>query len=399
MQIRLVLARGSEPPAISTMEAESAEAAAAEARKSGYVVIEARESGTARPFAWPFFRRKRASDFSEVLLAQQLAALLSAGLGLVEAMHALAAQAEGPMRAVLGALVASLSQGDTLSQALERIGSVSPLFVSLIRASEQTSDLGAALHRYLDYARQVDEVKQRVISASIYPALLTGVGSLVLIFLLIWVVPRFATIFESMQGDLPWTARALMYWGRVVAEQGGHLILVLLTGVGSVAILFGQSSARTRLYARVLAWRRLGTWLQRFHFARLYRTIGMLLSGGIPLVRAVEMGLPLLPFALRARAAEAVQEIRQGNSMAAAFERHALATPVGTQMLAVGERTGDLGAMMVRIAEFEETDLARALERAMRAFEPLLMTVIGVGIGLVVVLMYMPIFELASAIN
>jgi general secretion pathway protein F len=399
VQIRLVLARGNEPPATSIVNADSVAEAIALVRNAGYLVVDAQATRSATNVLGSFLARKRAGDFSETLFAQQLAALLNAGLGVIESLNALAAQAESETRTTLEGLVASLRKGDTLSDALTLSGAASPLFISLIRASEHTSDLAAALRRYLDYARQIDEVKQRVVSASIYPALLAGVGSLVMIFLLAWVVPRFATIFESMQGELPWTARLLMHWGRLVADHGGLMLLGFLSLAAGGFFLFSQARVRGGVYARVLAWGRLGAWLQRFHFARLYRTIGMLLSGGIPLVRAIDMALPLLPEALRSRALLAVQQIRRGDSVASAFERQALATPVGMQMLAVGERTGDLGGMMTRIAEFEEGDLARALEKGMRAFEPLLMTLIGVGIGLVVVLMYMPIFELASAIK
>jgi general secretion pathway protein F len=136
-----------------------------------------------------------------------------------------------------------------------------------------------------------------------------------------------------------------------------------------------------------------------YHLARFYRTAGMLLRGGTPLVTALGMVAGLLPPDLRARLARATVRIREGASISTAMDECDLATPVASRMLRVGEKSGDMAEMMERIAVFHDEELARWIEWFTRLFEPLLMALIGVVIGAIVVLMYLPVFELAGSLQ
>src|SRR5206468_7830634 len=131
-----------------------------------------------------------------------------------------------------------------------------------------------------------------------------------------------------------------------------------------------------------------------YQLARLYRTVGMLLRAGIPAVKSLEMVKDLLSIQLRPQLSRATLMIQQGQSMSSALGATSLATPVATRMMLVGERSGDMGEMMARIARFHDDQIARFVDWFTRAFEPILMAVLGIAVGLVVVLMYMPIFEL-----
>jgi general secretion pathway protein F len=136
-----------------------------------------------------------------------------------------------------------------------------------------------------------------------------------------------------------------------------------------------------------------------YQLARLYRTMGMLLRAGIPAVRALDMVKDLLTAHLRPQLASARKEIEHGKPMSLALSAAGLATPVATRMMEVGERSGDMGSMLGQIARFHDDEVARFVDWFTRAFEPLLMTVLGLAVGAVVVLMYMPIFELAGSIQ
>jgi general secretion pathway protein F len=139
--------------------------------------------------------------------------------------------------------------------------------------------------------------------------------------------------------------------------------------------------------------------MKTYQLARLYRTAGMLLRAGIPALQALEMVRDLLSAHLRPRLAQALRLVAEGKPMSAAFGAAGLATPVAARMMLVGERSGDMGAMLSQIARFHDDETARHVDWFTRAFEPLLMAALGIGVGLIVVLMYMPIFELAGSIR
>jgi general secretion pathway protein F len=249
------------------------------------------------------------------------------------------------------------------------------------------------------YQNQIEAIKKKVISASIYPVLLVGVGTLVIGFLLGYVVPRFASVYADAGRDLPWMSRLLLSWGEAVQAYGGWIALAAVLALAGFGIALAQPA--TRAAVTRLAWRipAIGSHLRTFQLARFYRSLGMLLSGGIPLVSALGMVSGLLAANLRGGAAITIDALRRGESISAAFARGELTTPVAARLLRVGEKSGRMGEMMDRIAIFHDEEMARWVDWFTRLFEPLLMVFIGLTIGLIVVLLYMPIFELAGSIQ
>ena len=296
-------------------------------------------------------------------------------------------------------ILVSLSTGRSFADSIELEGSFPSFYVAVVRASERTSDLPAALERYLSYATQLDDVRQKLISAAVYPALLVMVGSCAFVFLLTYVVPRFAGIYEGMRGELPWTATLMMNWGKLVRGHGTDTLLLALMAIALMIGLISTPAIREYAARKLLGQPALGNQIRVFYLARLYRTLGMLLEGGIAITQALEMSIGMLPSSLRHAGETALRFIKEGQRASTAFREANLSTPISDQMLAVGERGGDLGIMMTRVAQFYEMDTTRKLERLMRVAEPLLMTLIGLGIGVIIVLMYLPIFELAGAIQ
>jgi general secretion pathway protein F len=330
------------------------------------------------------------------LFSQELLVLLDAGLPLVEAIETLAEkERRDEFRGVLNRVVGALRQGLPLSAALgEAPAAFPPLYVATVRAAERTSDLGPALSRYVAYQAQLESIRKRVVNASIYPLLLIGVGGLVSLFLLFYVVPRFGRIYEDRATDLPVFSKLLLAWGRF-AESHAGLALGLLVGLIVLAIYFFRTS-KAKISNAMWRLPGVGERLKVYQLARFYRTTGMLLKGGMPLVAALDMAAELLHPVLRERLVAASRAISEGRGVSASMDANGLTTPVAMRMLVVGEQSGTMGDMMERIAGFHDDELSRWVDWFTRMFEPLLMALIGLVIGAIVILMYMPIFELAG---
>ena len=366
-----------------------------QAKERGYAVIELRrKSGLLE--AW-----RPGQRFPVVLFSQELLVLLEAGLPLVDAIQTLGTkERRADFRSVLERLTATLRQGLPLSAALEQHAAVfSPLYVATVRAAERTSDLAPALSRYVAYENQLDAVRKRLVNAAIYPALLMGVGGLVSLFLMLYVVPRFSRIYEERAAELPLFSKILLAWGQLI-EGHGVLVLVVLTAlVLAVVQTLRTASVRARISNTLWRLPAVGERMKVYQLARFYRTTGMLARGGMTLVTALDLAADLLHPALRAPLAAARRAISEGLPVSASMDANGLTTAVALRMLVVGERSGNMGEMMERIAVFHDEEISRWVDWVTRLFEPLLMAAIGLVIGTIVILMYMPIFEIAGSLQ
>lgn len=350
---------------------------------------------------WALSRWRTRETFPLLLFSQELTTLLNAGLALIDALESLAEKEPAPeARKTLTGLVRLLYEGKSFSQALSQFPSVfPPLYVALVKSSEKTGAVGDALGRYVAYRSRMDEVRQKIVSASVYPLLLFIVGCGVLLFLIGYVVPRFSLVFEGLGSNLPWLSQVLLKSGLFLhahqASVFGSIVLVIVTS----AVLLRQHRVRhalSRLIEKIPTIRRR---LFIYELARFYRSLGILLQGGIPMLTAMGMVRGLLGVAARSRLDLACERIREGHALSKTLEENQLATPVSLRMLRAGEQAGNLGEMMERTADFYDEETSRWIEWFVRLFEPLLMVFIGLIIGVIVILMYIPIFELASSIQ
>jgi len=340
------------------------------------------------------------AKFPLLLFSQELLALLNSGVGIVEAIETLAEkEARAPVRQVLDRILHNLREGHPLSHALQaQPQAFAPLYVATVRASERTSGLNEALARYIAYASQLDTLRGKLVNAAIYPVLLIGVSLLVIAFLMGYVVPRFAHIYEDMGDQLPLMSRLMLQWGQAIEQHG----VWLLAGLVLLAVVMAGGAGRwlgQRLVQRLWQVPAVGERMRVFQLARLYRTLGMLLRGGIAIVPSLDMVDGLLSPALRPGLQAATAAIREGRPMSQSFEAHGLSTAVSARMLRVGERTGGMGEMMERASAFHDEELARWADWVTRLLGPVLMLIMGLVIGTIVVLMYLPIFQLAESIQ
>jgi len=381
------------------LDATHAEDAADQARRQGLTVLSVKPAGAGLHRGGALFSRRYRFPIS--LFSRELLSLLGSGLSLVDALQTLAEkETRNEQRRVLTQVLEHLYQGESLAAAIAHYPeSFPPLYVATVRASEKTSNLPEALTRYIAYQEQLEVLRKKVVAAAVYPVLLLLLGSAVALFLLGWVVPRFASIYEGNLERLPLASRWLMQWGELIqghALEAGLGFLVL--GAGLIHVL-RRPLARAAISRRLWRLPGLGERLRVFQLTRFYRTVGMLLTGGIPILTALQMAEGLLHPELRVRLASAARGIREGKPISEAMDAAGLATPVALRMLRVGEKSGRMGEMMESIAAFHDDELARSVDWFTRLIEPLLMIIIGLTIGVIVVLLYMPIFELAGSLE
>ena len=379
-----------------TVEAAHAEEAARQASRRGLTVLSVRAGG---PWLPAFGARRQ--RFPLILFSRELLALLGSGLSLVEALQTLAEkEARAETRQLLESVLEHLYQGESLSAAIARHPEAfPPLYVASVRAAEKTSDLPESLTRYVGYQERLEGVRKKLTAAAIYPALLLILGGAVTLFLLGWVVPRFAAVYEGNLERLPLASRLLMEWGGLIQHHAPEAGVAALALLALTWHLLSRPAARAAISRRIWRLPGVGEKLRVFQLTRFYRTVGMLLSGGIPAVAALDMARDLLHPELRARLDLAARDIREGKPISRAMENAALTTPVASRMLRVGEKSGRMGEMMEAIAAFHDEEMNRAVDWFTRLIEPLLMAAIGLAIGVIVVLLYMPIFELAGSLE
>jgi general secretion pathway protein F len=383
-------------PVSLRIEAADAVEARRQAGAMGCAVVGVRAARTPRAS-----RRGDGRTFPLLHFNQSLLILLKAGLSVVEAIEALRERETGAdAQAILGLLHADMRNGRSFSAALAaQPGVFPPLYVASVRANEQIGALAEAIERFIAYRAQADLLRKRVIGAAIYPAMILFVGGLVIAFLVLYVVPRFSVVFQELGDRIPLMSRLLLQWGRFAHDHGLQLLLAGAVATGFVAWAVSRPAVRAALLRRAQRLPRVGEHLRAYQLARVYRALGMLQQAGIPIVPALAMVGDLLPSSLRPALEAVRRDVAEGRALSDALAAHGLATAVSLRLLRAAERSGRMGEMLERTAGFHEEDVAQAIDWFIRLFEPLLMIAIGIVIGIVVLLMYAPIFELAGSLQ
>lgn len=383
--------------------AASAVAGVLRVREADIVMLRALDAGTAAQTVAPRAWRPgtRTQPFPLRLFCAELAVLLESGLALFEALQTLREKEEAAATAaVLDEVLVALEQGQTFAQALRaQPRAFGSLFVATIEASQRTGQIPHALRRHAEYLTWLGGLRDKLVSAAIYPAILIVASFAVIAFLTIFVVPRFAQIYADMGGELPWASRALLAVGQGV---GGHPVLalaVLAAGIGGLVWAWRAPAVRAAVAAQLWQLPHVGERIRLMELAALYRTLGLLLQAGVPVVAALEASQGLVSAALQDALAAATQRVREGTRLSDSLQAEGLTTPVSLRMARVGESSGELGGMLERAATFYDEELARFTEWVGKVVSPALMLIMGVLIGGIVVLMYLPIFQVAEQIQ
>jgi general secretion pathway protein F len=332
---------------------------------------------------------------------RELRTLLTSGMTAVEAIETMAASAQGEARAELHKdLLASLRQGQALSRAMRGCGVFPPVLVASVTASERTSKLVDALDDYLRYHDLLERLRRQVVSAAIYPALVVALGLAISLFLLGFVIPRFSRIYVDMPGQMSGMTEAVLWLSRLL-QQNLPWFFAGVAGLAAAAAM----AWRAGTFHRIAQAAADGIpWLERqwrhFRLARLFHALALMFRGGYPLDEALAVCAGLeLGDGLRSGIQSARQAIAQGKSVSAAFAAGQLTDAVTERLLAVGERSGSFDVVLQTIADRHAGDFGTFVERATRIVEPLLLLLVALLVGSLVVMMYMPIFDMAGQIG
>jgi type IV pilus assembly protein PilC len=294
-----------------------------------------------------------------------------------------------------------IRSGVSASDALAKYPSYFPdLYVATIKAGEQSGNLSEVLQRYVAYLKLMIGLRQKMTKAISYPIFLIVIGVAVLGFLVAYVMPTFISVYGEMGKTLPWATRQLL---QLVAhaEVWGLAATIALGGVMLAGRAYYATSAGQLVIDRLLLRLPLvGTIAVKHHTVQFTRTLGTILAGGTPLVDALQGARAAVSNRfMSAILAGAVEEIREGATLADALERCQVLPKLVIEMLSVGEETGSLEGMLRDVAEFYEADLDTGLGQLTTWMEPALLLVMGVLVGGIVIVMYLPVFQMAGAVG
>ncbi|NOU25061.1 MAG: type II secretion system F family protein [Methylotenera sp.] len=397
MQYQLRVLRQGQAPYQFELEAISIEDARNKAEQQGLIVLQVKSTTSSLLQKLT----KQSTQFPLILFSQEFRVLFEAGLSVMDVLQTLIEKESNPStKLTLQQLLIAVQEGKTLSQAMSlNVAAFPTLFIATISAAETTGDLAEALLRYSQYLENVDLLKKRIVSASVYPAIVTSFGLLVLAFLVVFVIPKFSRIYATQVANISSSTQFLLQIGEFSQQYGAIILVLVVSLITTLVILISRQEIRAKFYDALWKIPFLGNKVRVYHLSRFYRTFSMLLKSGIPVMNSLAMVESLLGAGLKSNLHQAKKQIAEGKQFSQALFDSELTTPVAMRLFNVGEKTGTLDKMMERAASFHEEEMIRWVDRFTKIFEPTLMAVIGILIGGIVLMMYLPIFELASGIE
>jgi len=342
-------------------------------------------------------RRWRLKPAELALLTRQLATLVRAGLPVEEALQALARQAEQPrVQSLVLAVRARVLEGHSLAAALGEFPRVFPdLYRATVAAGEESGHLDAVLERLADYTEGRQDLRQRTLLALLYPALVVGVSLLVVGLLMVHVVPQIVQVFQGLGQELPWLTRVLIALSEAVRQQGLWWLGILALGLLGARALARRPAWRRRWHALLLRLPLAGRLIRGMEAARFARTLAILAGSGVPVLEALRIAgavLGVLP--MREAVEDAARRVREGASLHAALQAQGLFPPLMVHLIASGETSGRLEAMLERAAATQERELEVLTATLTELLGPVLILVMGGLVLAIVLAILLPIFDL-----
>ncbi len=347
-------------------------------------------------------RRTRISTREFLVFNQELATLLKAGMPLVQSLDILRQRVANPLlKSVLDDVYDHVRAGNSLSEAFENHGALFPgIYTASLMAGEKSGSLEQVIRRFVAYVKVVSAVKRKTISALVYPLILLALSCIVIGIIVLRVVPEFALFYNQFGQELPLSTRMIV---AVSSFAGAYFFLGLLTlAVAGVAFWsWLQSPGNRRRFDRwTLRLPLLGPIAQKFATSQAARTLATLLGGGIPLVNAIDVAARSIANQHMAHELQAAgQQVREGRALSAAMTASGSFPDVSIKMVEVGESTGALQEMLNSLSDFYDEEIETSLGRFVTMVEPILLVVMGLVIAGLLLALYMPLFNLSSALS
>ncbi len=377
-------------------------AVASELRQQGLLVIDIKEQGVAQRDILEPFKKVKLGDL--VVFTRQFATMINAGLPIVRALYILSEQTENQkLKEVVVQVRKDVEAGLALSEALEKHPKVfSRLYVEMVRAGEIGGILDGVLLRVADQLENDQELRRKVKSAMTYPTIVLILAVLAASFMLIFIVPVFARMFEDLGGTLPLPTRVAMGISDILTSIFGLFIYAALIG-GVIAFLrWKNTESGRKVWGRISLKLpvKIGDVIQKVALARFARTLGTLSAAGVPILQAIEItatssGNWVMENALL----KSRDAIREGIPIYKPLEDESVFPPMVTRMIAVGEETGDIDGMLTKIAEFYESEVDATVKALTSIIEPLMIVVVGGIVGGIIIAMYLPMFRIFELVE
>jgi type IV pilus assembly protein PilC len=370
----------------------------AELEQQGYYVFSVQGQG-GREFR--FFRPK-VTIRKLLMFCQELAALLKAGLPLLQSLDILLERQKDPIfRASLSAIRDKIKTGIALSDAFKAEGDLyPPIFASTLVAGERSGNLEEVIRRFERYMRVNETMKKKAVSAAVYPAVLLTLMIAVIIILVVWVIPQFKSFFEDMGGQLPLPTRILLGTSAFVVGNVWWILAAVAGCIFLVVSWYKRESSRVLVDRLFLKLPILGPMMTMYSTSQLARTLSTLLGGGMPLLSSLSVASSSVGNRALSRAvADSASHIREGRSLTVALESTHLVDSMALEMVKVGEQTGALGEMLSMVAEFYDQEMETRLATIMGLVEPTLLVVMAVVVAGMLIAFYLPMFSMFSTIQ
>lgn len=362
----------------------------------GYLILSVRKKVVG------FRPRRGASQKDFLIFCQEFMTLVKAGLPIVQALEILHRRMSKPaFKAALSGIIEAVRSGSSLSDAMAGYPTFfPPLFTSTIRAGEQSGSLVDVLRRSIEYQKRMIAIRRKLVTSLAYPLFLVIALAAVLTLFFLYIIPNFTQMYSDQAGELPFLTSLLIGFTRSLSA-GAPIIALCLVGIIIGVYLWKQTDSGRNILDRIkLSVPLVRTIITQYIMAQLTRTLATVLRGGIPLVQALEVTAGVIGNrVIGSRLAESKNLVTEGVSLAEAFERTKLAPDMTVRMIEVGESSGDLTQMLEDISDFYEQEVENRLTVITTMIEPVLMLIMGVVIAVIVVALYLPIFEMGAKLK
>lgn len=385
-----------------SLEGDSKNLVVTKLRQMGYVVLDVNEKSLAsKELTIPgLFKKVKAKDLT--IFSRQFATMINAGLSLTKSLSILAEQTENKaLRGIVGELLQDVEKGRALSEAMIKHASTFPsIFINMVKAGEAGGVLDEVLLRVADHFENEAAIKSKIKSAMAYPTVMFGMSMLITFILITFIVPVFAKMFSQMGGQLPTPTQILLNLSGFMQRFWWLIIIMLVAAYFAFRSYSKTDKGRVNVDNVKLKLPIFGKLVQKMSIGRFSRTLGTLLSSGVPILQALDIVADSAGNAIVARAVRATRaSIKEGETIAKPLLGEKVFPPMVVQMIAVGEETGALDAMLAKIADFYDAEVANAVETLTSVLEPLLIVTMGVMIGGIIISLYMPMFQIITLIK
>ncbi|MDT8320358.1 MAG: type II secretion system F family protein [Xanthomonadales bacterium] len=386
-----------------TMEAATLDMVVLKLQEAGNIPLQAKESGSGGLSLLSLKLGRRGMSSREVgQFTQQLATLLGAGLPLDRSLQVLGELSENDrVKRTVVEIRDRVREGGSLSDALEeQHGTFNRLFVNMVRAGEIGGTLDITLTRLTEYLERSRDLKDSVISALIYPILLLVLAAGSLILLLVYVIPQFTPIFEELGGDLPLITKIVLGVGSILQNFWWGMALIAFLAVFYFKRMLADQEKRLAWDEWVLSTRWVGDLVAKMETARLTRTLGTLLSNGVPLLSALSIARNVVSNTIMQQdVSNATREVKTGGGLARNLAKARRFPRLALQMISVGEETGQLDDMLLKVADTYDTEVRNTIDRLLAVFTPVVTLLLAVLIGTIVMSVLVAILSINDLVG